>query len=84
MLINYKLSEESADLFDLLRGREKVILFYRCFDNPMKDDDNSQTVRSFAVVEEDIEAESFIDAHFSSFTEAKSYYDFLCGKLTLK
>ncbi|XEH50498.1 hypothetical protein NMD75_04320 [Edwardsiella tarda] len=84
MLINYEFSEECADLFDLLRGRNKAILFYRCFDSPMKDNDNTSTVRSFAVIEEDIEEESFIAAHFSSFIEARSYYDFLCGKITIK
>lgn len=32
------------------------------------------------LVEENFKQESFIDAHFSSFIEAKEYFEFLCNK----
>lgn len=84
MVINYDFREECAELFDLLRGTEKAILFYRCFNTPVKDNDKASTVVAFAVIEEDVREESFIDAHFTSFIEAKLYYDFLCGRLASK
>lgn len=80
MLVNHEFSDETANVLESHWGDDCLVSFYRCCDTPPLIPDSSADVTSFAVVEEGVEDETFINAHFSSFIEAKAYYDFLCSK----
>lgn len=82
MLVNYDSSYENENLLEESKGDDFVVYFYRCCNTTPFIPESQADVVCFSVVEEKIKDEAFIDAKFSSFIEAKTYYDYLCRNHT--
>ncbi|MEQ9937819.1 hypothetical protein ABRQ07_09365 [Pectobacterium polonicum] len=86
MLIDYDFDEKKADVLDAQSfypdnsddGRS--VKFYRTLNKSRGQEHDIVTTQAFVVSDDVGEVCLYTEAAFSSFIEAKSYYDFLCEK----
>lgn len=76
MLIENNFCDERSKKLDSVHYAGGQISLYACCDGKPDGEESKVRVLSFCVVEEKFKKESFIDAHFSSFIEANSYFNF--------
>ncbi|WIO40990.1 hypothetical protein P2G42_13515 [Klebsiella electrica] len=81
MLIENNFCDERSKKLDSVHYAGGQISLYACCDGKPDGEESKVRVLSFCVVEEKFKKESFIDAHFSSFIEANSYFNFCSKKI---
>ncbi|AYH00846.1 hypothetical protein C5E26_07780 [Pectobacterium parmentieri] len=86
MLVNYKFDEKTADKLDSQSfypddsDSGRSVKLYRCLNKLRGQEHDIVTTQAFVVSDDIAEECLYTEAAFSSFVEAKSYYDFLCNK----
>ncbi len=81
MLIENNFCYEHSKKLDSIHYAGGQISLYACCDGKPDGIESEVRVLSFCVAEEKFKKESFIEAHFSSFIEANSYFNFHAKKI---